>query len=554
MTTTAREVIQECIDSLKEKMHGRPASSEVWKECDWLLQRFNAALRSTSAGNAPSRADIMGAVARGWCSPNNAGKEVDAELAFAITVQVMALLEPAALARNADQRAQLAQAIERERLANMRADQAEEAYATTLAGNAPSGEQGTLAVEDDEIAIYTRTDGHREWCSVGSWLYPGDAIVLRRQPRAAPSLPNAEEQRDEKGRPMTYWGGLAIPTRAVPTDLHDKAMALPSIHDLRDVVKLPQDNATHIANLENCYRDARQIVVLLLASTSSNAVGTINAEAQQVPATATNGVGIAEADSLDNDRLEPATSVQAPIASPAAASAPSNAAGQSSTAYPVNCSFHKEGVGPGETASAAPSSTDQSWIADCLRLAIKQNSHDMLLTGDEIRRCEAALASFPSSTAAIEGDSDAEVERRAREWDKLHAAIGEYVESYEWRGHNGDYTPTAREKALMYDVIAGLWDGDVLDALCKVYPVRSRFAPSASGTTSDDSARMNWLEQKRAGINYYKPGVRWNGVEKLGAEVEWEAGPNDIRFSDGKTLREAIDVAMSCSTESRKEP
>lgn len=31
------------------------------------------------------------------------------------------------------------------------------------------------------------------------------------------------------------------------------------------------------------------------------------------------------------------------------------------------------------------------WVSNALRLAIKQNSHDMLLTRDEIRRCEQSL-------------------------------------------------------------------------------------------------------------------------------------------------------------------
>ena len=30
-------------------------------------------------------------------------------------------------------------------------------------------------------------------------------------------------------------------------------------------------------------------------------------------------------------------------------------------------------------------------LTDALRLAVRQNSHDMLMTGDELRQCEAAL-------------------------------------------------------------------------------------------------------------------------------------------------------------------
>ena len=47
-----------------------------------------------------------------------------------------------------------------------------------------------------------------------------------------------------------------------------------------------------------------------------------NAEAQQLPTTATSGAGVAEADSPNLDGLESATSVQGPVASSAAASAP----------------------------------------------------------------------------------------------------------------------------------------------------------------------------------------------------------------------------------------
>lgn len=46
--------------------------------------------------------------------------------------------------------------------------------------------------------------------------------------------------------------------------LHDRAMCLPSLHDLKAVVKLPQDSTTHMANLEKAYADARSIIVGLL--------------------------------------------------------------------------------------------------------------------------------------------------------------------------------------------------------------------------------------------------------------------------------------------------
>ena len=46
--------------------------------------------------------------------------------------------------------------------------------------------------------------------------------------------------------------------------LHDRAMSLPSIPDLRDLVKLPHDASTHIGNLERAYADARAIIDGLL--------------------------------------------------------------------------------------------------------------------------------------------------------------------------------------------------------------------------------------------------------------------------------------------------
>jgi hypothetical protein len=34
------------------------------------------------------------------------------------------------------------------------------------------------AASHDVLVKYSRTDGRREWASVGAWLYPGDAIVI----------------------------------------------------------------------------------------------------------------------------------------------------------------------------------------------------------------------------------------------------------------------------------------------------------------------------------------------------------------------------------------
>jgi hypothetical protein len=56
----------------------------------WGQEQSKAAMSSESA--LPSYEDITGAVARGWCSPLNEHKVMDPELAFAISVQVAALL------------------------------------------------------------------------------------------------------------------------------------------------------------------------------------------------------------------------------------------------------------------------------------------------------------------------------------------------------------------------------------------------------------------------------------------------------------------------------
>lgn len=47
--------------------------------------------------DTPSRPDVkelLGAVARGWCHPKNAGKEFDADLAVAIAAEINALRSP----------------------------------------------------------------------------------------------------------------------------------------------------------------------------------------------------------------------------------------------------------------------------------------------------------------------------------------------------------------------------------------------------------------------------------------------------------------------------
>lgn len=67
-------------------------------EPDWdgISRRIRETMLALSLPSAtgPSYADIAGAVARGWCSPNNAHKVMDTELAFAIAAQVAALIAP----------------------------------------------------------------------------------------------------------------------------------------------------------------------------------------------------------------------------------------------------------------------------------------------------------------------------------------------------------------------------------------------------------------------------------------------------------------------------
>jgi hypothetical protein len=45
-----------------------------------------------------------------------------------------------------------------------------------------AGKRAALAVRgepEDILATYSRTDGRREWVTVGCWLRPGEEIVLR---------------------------------------------------------------------------------------------------------------------------------------------------------------------------------------------------------------------------------------------------------------------------------------------------------------------------------------------------------------------------------------
>ncbi len=62
-------------------------------------REFKAHKAVESSAQTPSnggglRADLLGAIARGWCHPRNAGKTLDPELAEAIAREVNAALDP----------------------------------------------------------------------------------------------------------------------------------------------------------------------------------------------------------------------------------------------------------------------------------------------------------------------------------------------------------------------------------------------------------------------------------------------------------------------------
>lgn len=61
----------------------------------------------------------------------------------------------------------------------------------------------------------------------------------------------------------------------------------------------------------------------------------------------------------------------------------------------INCAIRIVGVVQHPAAS-------ESAVRDALALAIRQNSHDMLMTGEEIRICEAALKSTAAPTESKE--------------------------------------------------------------------------------------------------------------------------------------------------------
>lgn len=81
----------------------RSTAEQAWQgfkdkcECAFgpkVKENFIQALKAyaPSANRRPNHLEICQAVARGWCSPNNEHKEMDEALAFAIAVQVEALL------------------------------------------------------------------------------------------------------------------------------------------------------------------------------------------------------------------------------------------------------------------------------------------------------------------------------------------------------------------------------------------------------------------------------------------------------------------------------
>lgn len=85
----------------KDAMFGNPTETPLYaapvapasSEGD-IAAKLNALGTATKPASAtrPNHLEICQAVARGWCSPNNAHKEMDVDLAFAIAVQVEALL------------------------------------------------------------------------------------------------------------------------------------------------------------------------------------------------------------------------------------------------------------------------------------------------------------------------------------------------------------------------------------------------------------------------------------------------------------------------------
>lgn len=45
--------------------------------------------------------------------------------------------------------------------------------------------------------------------------------------------------------------------------------------------------------------------------------------------------------------------------------------------------------------------TDTQKVLDALKLAVRQNGHDMLMTGEELRKCDAAIALCEASLARV---------------------------------------------------------------------------------------------------------------------------------------------------------
>lgn len=102
----------------------------------------------------------------------------------------------------------------------------------------------------------------------------------------------------------------------------------------------------------------------------------------------------------------------------------------------------------------------------------------------------------PSAVAEQEPDT---VQRRAREWDALHTTIREFVGDYYMPGDGGDYNPPPEIRAVICDAVHGLiGEEDFLNALVKVYSVRSRFAPSASAPSEAIRLLREWMKKAKA--------------------------------------------------------
>lgn len=117
--------------------------------------------------------------------------------------------------------------------------------------------------------------------------------------------------------------------------------------------------------------------------------------------------------------------------------------------------------------AAQPPADHEAVLADHRRLV---RELDVLLNGEDGAAQQASLCDLVAQVrregikageplaVAVQERAEFTPEQRTQWWAELRTIIDEYVDGYEFRGDDGDYSPNERERILIEDCVAGLID------------------------------------------------------------------------------------------------